>query len=100
MVLVKVSVMFSDGNAFARTPGQRLCYIVLCACEIYKVQNLVHRDYSKHARTRSGTHEHTGYTKLNLHNLKQAANRDLRRMKAAAQNGKRGRSIVSGNETF
>ena len=36
------------------------------------------------------THEHTDYTKLISCNLKQAANRDLRRMKTVAWNGKHG----------
>ena len=49
-----------------------------------------------HALTHTGTctHEHTDYTKLNLHNLKRAANRDSRQMKTAEWNGKCGRSIV------
>ena len=47
------------------------------------------RTYTTQRGTR--THEHTVYTKLNLHNLKRAANRDLRRMKTEARNGKHGR---------
>ena len=85
------------------------------------MQNLVHRDHSKHvqgahvhahahthARTHSHTlthtgtrtHQHTDYTKLNLHNLKRAANRDSRQMKTAAWNGKCGRSIIFGGKCF
>ena len=40
-------------------------------------------DYSKHMHAH--TEEHTDYTKLNLHNLKQAANSDLRQTNIAAQ---------------
>ena len=40
-----------------------------------------------HTHTHTGTHtrEHSDYTKF-IHNLKQAANRDFRLMKTAAQN--------------
>ena len=45
-----------------------------------------------HARTYAGTCtcKHTDCTKLNLPNLQQAANGDLRRMKTSARNGKHG----------
>ena len=38
-----------------------------------KTQNLVHRDYFKHIHTGICIHEHSDCTKLNLHNLKRAA---------------------------
>jgi len=44
--------------------------------------------------------EYTDYTKFNLHNLTQAAKRDLRRMKTAARNRKQGRSIVLEKKCF
>ena len=55
-------------------------------------------NHIQHTRTQRHphTHEHTDYTKLNSRNLKQAANRDSRRMKTAAWKGKHGRSIVWG----
>ena len=53
-----------------------------------------------HTHIHTHTHEHTDYTKLNLHSLKQAANRDLWRMKTAECNGKHGRSVVGGKEMF
>ena len=40
------------------------------------------------------------YTNLNLHNLKRAANRDLRRMKTAARNGKYSGEAVKNNEKW
>ena len=39
------------------------------------------------------THEGTDYTKLNLQNLKRAANRDLRQRKKTVRNGRHGRCI-------
>ena len=67
-----------------------------------KAQNLVHRDYSKHTYTHTGTHTqmNSDYTKLNLHSLKRAANRDLRRTKTAEWSRKHGRSTVLGKEMF
>ena len=75
-----------------------------------KRKNLVCRDYSKckhaHMHARMHTYTHTGTrthactdcTKLNLHNLKQAANRDLKR---TAWNRKHSRSIaLSKKKTF
>ena len=79
-----------------------------------------HAHAHMHARTHARTHTHThtyrhphtraywlywltirtDYTKLNLHSSKRAANRDLRRMKTAARNGKHGRSVVLGKEMF
>ena len=94
-----------------------LLWHLIIIISICKAQNLVRRDYSKrrharmharthahthtHARTHARTHtharerEHTDYIQslIYTHNLKQAANRDLRRMKTAARNGKRGYSF-------
>ena len=55
-----------------------------------------------HAHTHTGTctQEHTDYTKINLQNLKLAANSDLRWMKTAAWNGKDGWSTVLGEFLF
>ena len=61
---------------------------------IYKVQDLVWRDYPKCTHMHPHPPEYTDDTKFNLHNLTQAAKRDLRRMKTAARNRKQGRSIV------
>ena len=47
-----------------------------------------------HTHTGTCTHVHSNYTKPNLHSLKWAAIRDLRRMKTAARNRKHGRSTV------
>ena len=66
---------------------------------IYKEQNLVCRDFQAHTHRSTHTHEHTDYTKLHLHNLKQAANRDLRQMKTAARNGRHGGSVVLGKRS-
>ena len=63
---------------------------------IYKEQNLVCRDFQAYTHRSTHTHEHTDYTKLHLHNLKQAANRDFRQMKTAARNGRHGGSVVLG----
>ena len=61
-----------------------------------RVHMCMHMHTHMHALTHTHTHRHlhTDYTKLNLHNLKRAANRNLRRMKTAARNGKYGRSLI------
>ena len=45
-----------------------------------------HKYTHTHTHTNTHTHEHTDYTKLDLHNLKRAASRDLRRMTTATRN--------------
>ena len=67
---------------------------------IYKVQDLVWRDYPKCTHMHPHPPEYPDYTKFNLHNLTRAAKRDLRRKKTAAQNGKQGRSIVLEKKCF
>ena len=63
-------------------------------CKILSIETILsvctctHAHTHTHTHTQAHTHKHTDYTKLNLHNLKQAANRDLRQTKTAAQNGK------------
>ena len=79
--------------AFARRSAWNEWWHYIIKNKIYKAQNLVRRDYSKSTRT----HKHADYTKLNLHNLKRAANKDLRWMTTSARNGKHSRSIVLGN---
>ena len=46
--------------------------------------HLPHPPTYTHTHTHTRTHKHTDYTKLNLHNFKQAANRDLRWKNVAA----------------
>ena len=76
-----------------------LCWLQLIIS--YKVQNLVCADYFKcmhmharmHTHTHTHTYEHSDYTKLNLHSLRQAA--DLGWMKTAAWNRKKTWQVYS-----
>ena len=58
-----------------------------CAHMIHINLNMIFCTHVEHTPTQS---QHTDYTNLNLHSLKRVANRDFRRMKTAARNGKRG----------
>ena len=62
------------------------------------MQNIVHSETRAHTHTH--THKYSDYTKINLHSLKLAANRDLKWMKTAALNRKCSRSTVLGKEVF
>ena len=76
-------------------------------CKILSIETILsvctcthaHTHTHTHTHTQAHTHKHTDYTKLNLHNLKQAANTDLILMKTVAWNGKHGRSTVLGEKT-
>ena len=84
--------------------------VVMCACLLHFpvsltllrgwLEGLVVRHAHIHTHTGTCTHEHTAYTKFKLHDLKQAANIDLRWMKTVAQSRKYGRSIVLGKKCF
>ena len=121
--MVQYSFMSTETRRLLRTATSTLTQlwtminniIIISIFIIYTAQNLLCRDYSKsihvhghththaHAYTHTHTHTHTGtythecanYTRLNLHNLKWAANRNYRWVKMAALNGKHDRSIVS-----
>ena len=67
-------------------------YKILSVETVLRAYTYTHRD--------THTYKHTDYTKLNLHNLKQAANQDSRWIKTAVQNIRHGRSIIWGKEMF
>ena len=53
--------------------------------KVLSVETILSARVRTHPHTHPPTHEQADYTKLNVHNLKQIANRDLRPMKTAAR---------------
>ena len=75
-------------------------YMHACTHTYTHTHTHTHTHMYRYKHTGTRTHARTDCTKLNLHNLKLAADRGLRWMKKAAWNGKHGRPIVLGKEMF